>query len=252
MSEPFDLMGFLDEPEDLDGDQGWICQIEVEPGYSVNYSVGLGIQERFFSAVEYGADDAKEMARALKETRSDGKVEKVVRLTMYADSVVNRDEVPSWKNGRWPQDVTTWKEEYTELFREPLERAFQSGLTPGQKHWAQVARLPEPYEARTKPDLEDDEKTWIRYIARLFDSEEEAREAAGDSEVVLDSRLPEQPDAWNEAVFGSWNDIVQKQVDFLKEKTEIDLSGLVSDDIGLTMEVLEQIRAIAREDEVPF
>jgi hypothetical protein len=252
MSEPFDLMGWLDEPDDSEPQGGYICQFTVEPGHAVLFASGLGLRERFFSAL--GSEDSKGAARALKESYPDGRVQRVVELSMYADSVLNKEK-PSWEMGYWPQHVVTWQDAFTEVFREPLERALDNGLVLGKKHWGRIRRVQDPYQQESQPDLDDDDKRWVPYIAELYGSKEEAMAAAGDAETVVDSRYPSEPEEWAVALeqgYGPWDKFCDSQVDLFKSTPNFPLAKLADDSIGLTEEVLSQLRAIALEDQIPF
>jgi hypothetical protein len=262
MSEPFDLMGYIEEESvGGDGGQGWYCKFYVSAGW-MHFKSGVTPLERFFSAAEYGKEDAKKMAAA---AAGDANVQFVIRLGLIAESVVGRDK-PTWKGGVWAHDFPPYQDGYKFVFRPSLKRALDSGLVTDEEHWGKIGFKPDPYHY---PDMYDDEgnfipqsdnereeiEEWKAYIVRLFDSEEEARAAAGDAETVVDSRFPSEPEEWAKALkqgYGPWNKFCDSQVDLFKSTPNFPLAKLADDSIGLTEEVLSQLRAIALEDEIPF
>lgn len=250
--EPFDLTGWLDEKDDSEPQGGYICQFTVEPGHAVMFASGLGLRERFFSALE---GDSKGLARELKKEYSDGRVQRVIEISMYADSVLNK-ETPSWEMGYWPHHIVTWHDAFTEVFRDPLEQALKNGLVLGKKHWGRVVRVPDPHQQKSDPDVEEDDIRWIPYIAELYGSKEEALVAAGDNgSTPSDSRFPGEPPGWPKAVqqgYGSWNDFCNSQVDFLIKNPGFKLEKLVEEEYGLTLDILEQFKVIAEDAAVPF
>lgn len=207
---PYDLMQFVDEEiEEASGGGTFICQFELGVGWDV-WGGGDRTEKYFKVTTPENKASQKELANALCEKlgpyASGAKRWPNFSTSVYlfADSVLNRPETPNWTHagpGIWAHDVAVSTPAYKQVLAPTLLTVF--GDPPQinwySKYWGEVGFAPNP---RNEKSGRDDK---VPQILRIFESEEEARQAVVDGGGSVSQRLPDTPDNFDESTLGQWS-----------------------------------------------
>ena len=254
---PFDLMQYVDEEiEESAGGGSFICQFSLGAGYLV-YATGDRSGRYFEVNEKTDRDEQKRLATEMAaKTGVDAKGNPkrpnfVFTVYLYADSVLNRDETPSWKQagpGVWGHDLAIWGSAYKDVLAPSIATAFSEDFEPYKRYWGQINFVPDPYNAKNGKD------NHVPEIVQVFASEDEARKAVEDGGGKVAKRLPDKPEGFNEETMGSWGVFVQDLLDTLGRGD--DGTAYLSADNGFTIEDYMKVLAYheedAKENEIPF
>jgi len=216
---PFDLMQYVDEEiEESSGGGSFICQFSLGAGYLV-YATGDRAARYFEVNQNTDREGQKLLATEMAaKTGVDAKgnpkrANFVFTVYLYANSVLNRTETPSWKQagpGVWGHDLAVWGSAYKDVVRPSVTATLGDDFEPYTKYWGQIDLVPDPYNVKSGKDNR------VPQIIRVFASEEEARKAVEAGGGTVARRLPDKPKDFNEDVLGEWSIFAKDVIDSLE------------------------------------
>ena len=250
---PFDLMQYVDEEiEESAGGGSFICQFSLGAGYLV-YATGDRAGRYFEVNEKTDRDEQKRLATEMAaKTGVDAKGNPkrpnfVFTVYLYADSVLNRDETPSWKQagpGVWGHDLAIWGSAYKDVLAPSIATAFSEDFEPYKRYWGQINLVPDPYNAKSGKDNR------VPEIVQVFASEEEARKAVEDGGGTPAKRLPDKPEGFNEDVLGQWSVYVQDVLVALERGD--DGTYFLAPKFGFGDDALAALKKHQQENSIPF
>jgi len=247
--DTFDIMQFADDTQSEGGGaRPMTCKVRIDGGY-VSYAPGLSPQERFFSAAEYGKDDAHEMAKAVSAPHG-ASTSPVVRMTVYKNAVLDRD-TSNWKYDTWPHDYITWQSAYTEVFLPSLKKAIEDGFVQAWDNWVRLEFVPDPY----KPKRNDGTTNNRAFIAEVYRDRNAAAEAVGVAVSDETGReIPSEPAQWVSVDDGegSWTRFFNSLIDTFKANPQASMTDMVLSEGGVTLEIVMAAKSIADDESMPF
>ena len=244
----YDLMQYIEEEEQAAGGGGmFVCQAELAIGYLV-YATGPRV-DRYFKVM--GGDDRDEQkaaAKALGEKLGGIRSQFCVSLSLFADSVLNREETPTWTQAGpwvWAHDLPVYTDAWREVLSPSIQSNFGEEIPFNEKFWAQINLVPDPYNKKSGKDNN------VPMLVQVFETKEQAIEALGE-ENTFGTNLPDQPETWNEGALGVWKIQVEDIIKHFKENPKDDGEFFLMPQFGVDKDMLEQLRGIAQEEEMPF
>ena len=250
---PFDLMQYVDEEiEESSGGGSFICQFSLGAGYLV-YATG----DRAARYFEVNQNTDREVQKLLAtemaaKTGVDAKgnpkrANFVFTVYLYANSVLNRTETPSWKQagpGVWGHDLAVWGSAYKDVVRPSVTATLGDDFEPYTKYWGQIDLVPDPYNVKSGKDNR------VPQIIRVFASEEEARKAVEASGGTVAKKLPSEPEGFDSATLGQWGIFVEDMLSQLEAGQ--DKSYFLMPKYGVTETVVDTIVAFYNETSISF
>ena len=243
-----DLMQYIEEEEQNAGGGGtFVCQAELGVGYLI-YSTGSRMDRHFRVREKEGDREAKkESAKALGK-KLDARSQFCVSLYLYADSVLNREETPTWTQagpGIWAHDLPVYTDGWKKVLAPSIEANFGDNVLFDTKFWAQIDLVPDPYNEKSGKDNN------VPMIVDLFDSKEDAIEALGKDNVYGDN-FPEEPSKWDEGALGQWKVQAEDIVKHFIEDPDDDGAYFVMEQFGVDQDLINVLRKIAEDETIPF
>lgn len=256
-------MGFFDDVvQGGGGNGGYIAQAQYLVGFK-SFRKGLALNESFFAAEGVSAEQMEAALAKAKEVDPEvtARSNRAFRLTIYKDTVLNKDMSDKWAAGDRHHDIVSWTSAATEVLIPSLE---ENGLATvdayGERFWAQISFKADPYQVkqgREEPDL-------VPYVVRTFASREEAA-AAVDGDVASNGSPAANinvaaPADFDESAAGaSWDTYVGEIVSALQEQVGENATPIkVRQGVAAVAKTFEgyvpqeKIQEIADEILVPF
>ncbi len=242
-------MQYVEEEEEAaSGGGNFVCQAELGVGYLV-FASGTRA-DRYFRVSGPDRDEQKARAKALAEKLSTEekpvKMQFCVSLSLFADSVLNRTETPNWIQagpGIWAHDLPVFTDAWKEILSPSLQSNFGEEIPFDEKFWAQINLVPDPYKGKKSNN--------VPLLVQVFESKEQAMEALGD-DLAAGMNLPDEPEEWDEGALGVWNVQAEDIINHFKKEPKDDGEYFLIPKFGVDQAMLNKLREIAQEEEIPF
>lgn len=259
MSEPFDLMGYIEEESQSGGGGGIITEVKIDGVWIVFHKGHMDKSYWVFN----GKDAAVKTKETAVEYVSDNDVRDKsgkparpvvgVRLTQYADSVLNREEPVNWTGGVIAKNFASFFGAYQKVIKPALEGVVgpDAQFSYGEKFWAQVGYRPDPDRPTWLDESTMEEKpNLVPYIVQAFSNRKEALEAAESDDSFAFVNIPDKPELYPN---NDWDNLSRDMVKLFKEEPDTPVETFVDDSVGVTTAVVSAWRseALSMED-LPF
>jgi hypothetical protein len=264
--EPFDLMGYVEE-EAQSGGGGLITEVQIDGAWVV-FHKGKTTDETswVFNSKEEGAEKKALALEYIDEHDVKNKKGQTARpyvgfkITQYAESVLNRDEIPSWTDGKISRIYVGFGKAYQEIIKPSLteyvgpDKQFQYG----ERFWAQVGFASDPENPTYLGNDGEEKPNLVPYIAYAFADRKEALEAAQSDDLFAFISIPDEPEGYDSDLLDPWDTFARDTVKIFFEDPEYPIEKMVMPKYGLTKKVVKKLRNEARamkaedESEIPF